>query len=399
MAKRGWGALCMLVLTVSCVTTTDVPSKPPTQAQPVITASLVAKALPETLSDRREWAEGVLQALDAHDLKPNIEAVASVLAVIEQESGFKANPTVPGLSKIVRARLDAYGDKLGPFGEPLMKKVLEGKAPGTQNTFYQRIDLLKTERDLDRLFRDILVHYRERYPVTMAAAGLLGEVFSSRSLEDLNPITTAGSMQVSVQYAMRVARENGKDPEQVREEIYTRGGGLYYGVKRLLGYSAAYNNPIYRFADFNSGFYSSRNAALQAQLSALTGASLVPDGDLLLYDKDGNALEKDSSTLRALLQWRAAYAPELSEARVRRDAHLEKTQELESTETWAALKKSYQKVTRKSPDYAHLPRVTISSPKLKEDKSTAWFARSVQVRYQKYHEKLTRLLKGTEPAS
>ncbi len=62
-----------------------------------------------------------------------------MLAVIEQESGFEANPAVPGLARIVQQRLEAYADKLGPLGPPTIKALLEGKAPGHSHTFEQRL--------------------------------------------------------------------------------------------------------------------------------------------------------------------------------------------------------------------------------------------------------------------
>lgn len=397
MARRSWGALTVLVLSVACVSRQDAPAPPPTAVAPTLTVERLAQALPSGLNDRQGWASDILSTLDQLELPPTLQNVASVLAVLEQESGFSPNPSVPGLSQLVKTRLDAYTSRLGPLGEPLAKKLLEGKAPGTTNTFYQRIDLLKTERDLDRLFRDILRYYQDQFPVTMVAAGILGEAFTSRSFEDLNPITTAGSMQVSVRYATQLAIEKGRDPSQVREEIYTRRGGLYYGVSRLLSYNANYDNPVYRFADYNAGFYSSRNAAMQAQLGELLKQEVVPDGDLLLYDKEGKALERDSNTLRAFLQWRSRFAPDLSEARVRRDLHDEKTLSFEQTETWTRFRKSYQAQTGKRPDFAHLPRVSITSPKMKTDRTTAWFARSVQKRYQRFYARLEAILKGEVP--
>ena len=75
------------------------------------------------------------------------------------------------------------------------------------------------------------------------------------------------------------------DDYAVRDELYTRHGGMYYGVLQLLGYETGYDRKIYRFADFNAGRYSSRNAAFQKQIAVLSGQPLASDGDLLLYDK------------------------------------------------------------------------------------------------------------------
>jgi len=350
---------------------------------PRVTVEQATRLVPPDVKDREGWAEDVLAALEAHRHYPSVETVCSVLAVIEQESGFQANPPVPGLSRIVRKRLDAYAAKLGPLGPPALSALLGGQASGQKKTFEQRLETVRTERDLDRVFRDLLEYYDTEFPATYVAAQLASSLFKSTRLEDLNPITTAGSMQVSVRFSEELAGDDERARRRVREELYTRGGGVYYGTARLLGYEAHYDSPLYRFADYNGGVYTSRNAALQEQVSQLTGIALVQDGDLLAYDKQGEPLDEDSNSLKALLVFRERHAPKLSARRVRKDTLEEKQLAFEETDTWSAIKRSYQEVTGKAPAYAKLPTVVIRSPKLSGDRSTAWFAQSVNKRYQR----------------
>ena len=62
------------------------------------------------------------------------------------------------------------------------------------------------------------------------------------------------------------------DVYAVRDQLYTRQGGMYYGVKQLLGYDTGYAQKIFRFADFNAGRYASRNAAFQQVVATLSQA-------------------------------------------------------------------------------------------------------------------------------
>lgn len=342
----------------------------------------IARLIPAKARDREGWARDVAFALTEHEIGTAPASVCSVLAVIEQESGYRENPAVAGLAGIVQKRLDAYAARLGPVGKPLLDKLLEGRAPGSKRSFSARLKAVRTERDVDRVFRDLLRYYEEKYPKTYAVVDLLGGLFSEAGIEDLNPITTAGSMQVSVRFARELGRKRGLGDEEVREALYTRRGGVYYGTARLLLFEAGYDAPVYRFADYNAGFYASRNAALQEQLTRLTGHKLAPDGDLLAYDKAGEPLDKETNTLRALYAFRSRYAPELSERQVRKDALLEKTLDFESTKTWRAVKSAYRRATGEAPRYARLPDVALKSPKLKRKLSTAWFAKNVDRRYQ-----------------
>ncbi|WP_342378549.1 DUF1615 domain-containing protein [Myxococcus stipitatus] len=387
-----WALLGLLTTCTPRGVSTPTPSVPP---PPRLTQQQVAKLIPPHVKEREGWARDVLTALEAEEVFPSPMTVCSVLAVIEQESGFQADPAVPNLSRMVRKRLEEHADTLGPLGRKALSSVLKGKAPGQKRTFDARLRAVHTERDLDRLFRDMLAYYEAEYPTTFATMNLASSLFSSRRLEDLNPVTTAGSMQVSVRYAVEKEGEDA-DPVKVRESMYTREGGVRFGTARLMGYEAAYPQPLFRFADYNAGLYASRNAALQAQVSQLTQVPLTLDGDLQLYDKNGVPRSEDSKSLTALLSFRRQHAPELSENQVRRDVKKEKREDFESTETFRAVKRVYANQTGEAPAYAQLPQVTLQSPKLKGERTTAWFARSVDARFQKCQARYRELTR--EPA-
>ncbi|RYZ70998.1 MAG: DUF1615 family protein, partial [Proteobacteria bacterium] len=165
----------------------------------------------------------------------------------------------------------------------------------------------------------------------------------------------------------------------VREQLYTRAGGIRYGAARLLGYSASYDDIIYRFADYNAGLFASRNAAVQNLLSDLTSFSLTEDGDLLSYDSDGDVSDKETQSLKALLSFASTH--DYSAWTAKRDARKEKSIEFEETTTWKELRAAWEKKKGKVPPYAKLPNVELTSPKLRKTRSTEWFAKSVKKHY------------------
>ncbi len=352
---------------------------PPPTARPVarpLTLEEVKGLLPADVPDADGWARDLRAALLQAGLPADVERVCGAVAILQQESGFQVDPPVPGLADMVRTRLDELASSLGPPGKSAVQALLAERKPGDRRTFAQRLRGLRTERDLDLLFRDMLAAAHAKHPVAYRAAALLDGVFRKARLEDLNPVGTAGSMQVGARWVLTHAPGQYADADAVRDALFTREGGLRWGVRRLWGYEANYPRPLFRFADYNAGEYASRNAAVQRALGRLTGRVLAADGDLLAYDAHGEPRGEESESLRALLAFAQA-TPDLSLADVRRDVRLEKTAAFDSTPTYRALQHVYQARFRTALPVAELPDVELSSPKLKSHYTTARYARAV----------------------
>jgi hypothetical protein len=349
---------------------------------PPLTAAEIAARIDARVPERAAWAQAVADALQVNGLASDASAVCAVLAVISQESSFRENPVVPGLAKVVAARIERYESRLGPLGRPLFRRLLAGRAPADPRPFQQRLAQVRTERDLDVTFRDLLAYHQSAHPMAFDAISLAGKLFDVQQLADLNPITTAGSMQVSVRFAEEWARAHHGDPATARDALYTRAGGVAYGTARLLAFPAGYSKMLHRFADYNAGVYASRNAALQAQLGRLVGVKLALDGDFLAYDRNAQPTDDDTNTMTAVRAFRERHRPGISDRRAWADARKEKTLEFENTELYGAIKAVYAEKVAPDPEYAVLPQVVLDSPKLSRTRTTAWFAEAVNRKYQ-----------------
>jgi hypothetical protein len=162
--------------------------------------------------------------------------------------------------------------------------------------------------------------------------------------------------------------------------VFKRRGGLYFGAAMLLDYPVSYNRMLYRFADYNAGRYSSRNAAVQSLLAQMTGQKLDPDGDLLRY-KAGEPVSprtEPSQAWRALLTLQAELG--VNAAQIERDLRLEKRFEFEQSPTYRRL---YQLADKRGlkPAREQLPDIELNSPKITRKLTTAWFAERCELRY------------------
>lgn len=354
--------------------------------EPSLDADQIKRLIPSRVKDRDSWAKDIYDISEQLGIPQTKENMCTIVAVVDQESNFVADPQVYGLGekavKEVQERLDEkFKDKLGEaIGGTIagyFQDVLKNH-PSPEDNYLSQMRRVKTERELDELYREIFDYMAKHYHVSALTGA--AKLFGQNIGEKLNPITTLGSMQVHISYAKEHKRQGGNIAE-LRTDLYSQYGGLYYGIHRLMMYPADYDKPLYRFADYNSGMYSSRNAAFQSMLNDLTEAELSLDGDLLLYSKDGSVRSAKSQSERELISVFAKHNIVLTPRQIRSDLKKEKEQDFEDTASYRALLKLYQEQTSKEPFYAIMPEVVISGPKLSRDYNTNWFATRVNGRY------------------
>ena len=325
----------------------------------------VAAKLPAALPERAQWAADIHAAMEALKIELSEGNICAVVAVTEQESGFKVDPPVPGLAAAAWKEIEIQRERAG-----IPNLVLQAALalPSTSGRSYrERIDAATTERELSDIFED-----------------LIGRVPLGRSfLEDRNPVRTAGPMQVSIAFAKSHA-ESRRYPYSVtgsiREEVFTRRGGLYFGIAHLLDYPASYDRYVYRFADFNAGHYASRNAAFQKALGELARAQLALDGDLLRYEK-GKPAAAPSATENAArsIAARLEVAPE----QIRRDLEQGNDHDFERTRTFARVFALADAAAGKPVPRAVIPQIPLQSSKFTRKLTTEWFANRVVDRHRR----------------
>ena len=336
-----------------------------------------------SVKDPGGWAADMLTGFADNRIEANRENICSAIAVISQESGFVANPAVPGLGKLAEK---ALAEKLGavPILGARILAYLE-TVPEANSSFSDHIRAARTERDLDLIYRAMLAYAAGRTETGFIVnSGLL-----NRYIEDRNDVSTIGSMQVSVAFALEdVGKERWttmslQDVYALRDDLYTRKGGMKYGILQLLGYDTGYDKKIYRFADYNAGRYASRNAAFQSVIAKLSGENLSLDGDFLAYARPGKALAKVTNSESALRFAIKKLQLPLTDKQVRTDLLKEKSVDFASTRTFTALREAYASATGKQPPFAMVPEITLESVKIRTQMTTAIFAERVTARYQR----------------
>ena len=326
-------------------------NRPP--PHPDAVRALTAKLLPPGIGDRAGWAADMAAAFAALRLDPVPGNLCAAIAVTGQESGFVADPVVPGLGRIARTEVErraaAHHVPRLAVSAALKLKSPDGRSWG------ERIDRARTERELSAIYEELIA----RVPL------------GRRLFAGANPVRTGGPMQVSIAFAEAHADAYPYPRAgSVREEVFTRRGGLYFGIAHLLDYPATYTRMIYRFADYNAGWYASRNAAFQNAVSRASGIPLQADGDLVAASGTGPT----EVAVRAL-------QPGFSERRIRRLLEDGVRPGFEDGPLWQAVFERADTVAGAPLPRAAIPEIRLQGPKISRPLTTAWFAGRVDTRY------------------
>lgn len=357
--RRRAASLLIAALLAACASSerTEVPERRPADVR----AQIVA-AMPPGVPDRAGWAVDLYAAFAALGIDPSAGNLCAALAVAEQESTFRADPAVPNLPRIAWEEIDRRAERLG-VPRMLVHAALQLSSPDGKR-YSERIDAVKTERELSEIFEDF---------IGMVPMG-------QKLFAGYNPVRTGGPMQVSVAFAEQQAKQKPYPypvEGSIRHEVFTRRGGLYFGVAHLLDYTAPYDRPLYRFADFNAGRYASRNAAFQNAVSVASGIPLALDGDLVRED-GGDAPGQTELAVRSL-----AKRLDMSDGALRRALEQGDSAEFERGTLYRRVFELADRLDGRPLPRAVMPRIQLHSPKITRKLTTEWFANRVDERYRR----------------
>lgn len=349
-------AFASVLLLAGCVTAPPAPTRPPAD-----TRSEIVRRLPAKVAERERWAADIETAFAAQRIEPNSENICAVLAVTEQESGYVANPAVANLPKIARGEIDRRAAALH-VPTFMVDAALALRSPDGRS-YAERLRGVRTERDLSDIYEDMI-----------GSVPLGGRLFA-----DYNPVQTGGPMQVGIPFAEANASRYPYPVEgSIRDEVFTRRGGLYFGIAHLLGYQTPYTRKVHRFADYNAGWYASRNAAFQNAVGIAAGVTLALDGDLL---NPGAPMDRPGQTERAVRT--LADALRMDERGIREALQRGNRLDFDDTALYARLYALAESRAGKPLPRAVIPGIRLESPKITRELTTAWFATRVDERYRR----------------
>ncbi len=202
-----------------------------------------------------------------------------------------------------------------------------------------------------------------------------------RLFGELNPVRTAGPMQVSISYSEQHAREKHYPypvPGDIRDEVFTRRGGLYFGIAHLLDYPAPYDQMLFRFAittpvitRANCGVSERSQPGRRARRSRSTEICWL----------SGGSASAPSNTELAIRKLRDRLG--LSDSQIHGDLERGTQDGFEKTKLYSGVFELANEGRAQALPRAVVPKIRLQSPKITRKLTTEWFARRVNERYER----------------
>lgn len=303
-------------------------------------ASVVRQKMPASVKDRSEWADALATTFKSQKIAPTEENICSVLAVAQQRSMYQSDPVVPGLNKIAWKEIDRRAESMH-IPVFLVHTALKITSPNGKS-YGERLDTVKTERQLSAIFDDFI------NMVPMGQAVWLAESGTYRRSDAGKHRICGKSIPTAIRGRSTVRCVRKSSPCAV---------GCGFGTYHLLNYPANYDKPLYRFADFNAGWYASRNAAFQNAVSRASCVKLALDGDLIAYGSS-----EAGSTERAVRK--ISTKLEMSNSDIRRQLEKGDSLAFEKTDLYKQVFALAEKKSGKALPRAILPGIQLESPKI-----------------------------------
>lgn len=309
-------------------------------------------------AEKVAWSREVVKQMSRANIPLTRQNLMIVLATVDHESRFHETGIVHNPEGILDREITEFRTKHSEAYAIMKGEIPELRAAALKFINGRRAYNLAhsgklgqkagyfTEKDVNLAIDFAMEQYDAKAPD--ALKGLIPK----ESLHAYRP-KTSGCMQMNVKKAIALAKSvDGEEygARRMRETLYTRSGGLYYGMLYLNSIIRAHTSPNGGgmsanevknvFADYNMGLYTTRNAAIQANINEVLPKSekrIAADGDLVQYESNGEASGKRSDTELAIRVVLGDAGSDLSDLEIRVDLLLEKSENFEDTRTYRKL--------------------------------------------------------------